>query len=189
MKKILVIVDMQVDFVNGSLGSKAAESIVPNVVKKIENFDGDEIISTFDTHGGKYLDTMEGKKLPVKHCIMGTNGWCQAKEVMDALEKIPENKKAKFMKKTFGSEALCAHLKDIYWANDNNIEIEFAGLCTNICLVTNVLATKMFCPEAKIVVDASCCAGTTEENHVAAIKTMKSCHIDILNFEEKCKLK
>lgn len=173
MKKILIVVDMQKDFVDGALGSAEAIAIVQNVVKKIEEFDGD-IIATYDTHPENYMETQEGKNLPVPHCIRGTDGWMLDSRVQSALDK----KVYKAIEKpTFGSLELPAYLKANY--NTDDIEIELIGLCTDICVVSNALLLKANLLETKISVDASCCAGVTPESHNAALTTMKMCQIHV----------
>ena len=174
MKKILIVVDMQKDFVDGALGSKEAEAIVCNVVKKIENFDGD-IIVTYDTHPENYMATQEGKNLPVPHCIKGTDGWKLDGKVQAAIDK--KNYKA-IEKPTFGSVELPEYIKSVY--NPEEIEIELIGLCTDICVVSNALLLKANFLETKVSVDASCCAGVTPESHNAALTTMKMCQVNIL---------
>ncbi len=174
MKKILIVVDMQKDFVDGALGSKEAVSIVGNVVKKIEGFDGD-IIVTYDTHTENYMETQEGKKLPVPHCIKGTDGWKLDKNVQKALE----NKEYKsFEKPTFGSVELAEYIKENY--NPDEIEIELIGLCTDICVVSNALLMKANFLETKVSVDATCCAGVTPESHNASLLTMKMCQVEVV---------
>jgi len=173
MSKALVVVDMQNDFIDGSLGSAQAKKIVPNVVKLIEEWDG-SILITKDTHSEDYLDTPEGKKLSVKHCIKGTEGWELNREVQEALNK-KEVQKFEYHKQTFGSVEM---MDDIgVFGYD---ELLFVGLCTEICLVSNVLLAKAFFPNAKIEVKADCCAGVTPETHEAALKTMQMCQVDIL---------
>lgn len=166
MKKTLIVVDMQNDFIDGSLGTKEAIAIVPNVQKKIEEYQkrGDEIVFTRDTHGEDYLQTSEGKKLPVAHCIMGSHGW----NIAEGLE-VPNGKYID--KSNFGWT---------HW-NDNAFEeVEMVGLCTDICVVSNALILKAMFPDANITVDASCCAGVTPETHKAALETMKMCQINII---------
>ncbi|MEE1153654.1 MAG: isochorismatase family cysteine hydrolase [Acutalibacteraceae bacterium] len=174
MKKLLIVVDMQKDFVNGNLGSEMAEAIVPNVVNKIESFNGD-IIATYDTHFENYMETTEGKKLPVPHCIKGTNGWKLDSNVQIALDKKGFTA---VEKNTFGSIDLPKIISDNY--NVNNIEIELVGLCTDICVVSNALLLKANFPEIPITVDASCCAGVSVETHNSAIATMRCCQINII---------
>jgi len=174
MKKILIVVDMQKDFVDGALGSAEAVAIVPNVVAKIEAFDGD-IIVTYDTNPENYMDTQEGKNLPVPHCIKGTDGWKLDARVQAALDK----KEYKAIEKpTFGSVELPEYIKANYDTED--IEIELCGLCTDICVVSNALLMKANFLEAKVSVDASCCAGVTPDSHNAALTTMKMCQVTVI---------
>lgn len=175
-EEYLIVVDMQNDFVTGSLGSKEAEKIVPDVLSKVNNFKG-KIYFTQDTHDEEYMSTQEGKCLPVKHCIYGTKGW----ELIDELNQIKEEKQLKVYKKnTFGSVELAEALRKEY--EDNGIKsIELIGLCTDICVVSNALLLKAVLPEVPIYVDASCCAGVTPESHTATLQTMKSCQINIKN--------
>ncbi len=177
MSKILVIVDVQNDFITGSLGSKDAESIVDKVVAKIESHDG-PIFVTKDTHGFDYLNSPEGKILPIEHCIRDTVGWLLDEKVVRA---ISSRKCRVFEKSTFGSALLVQYLNEEIKRDDEVDEIEFVGLCTDICVITNVLATKTYLPTTKISVDASCCAGTTPERHTAALDIMKGCHVYVMN--------
>ena len=173
MKKFLVVVDMQKDFVDGSLGTPEAVAIVPNVVKKINEFDGD-IFVTYDTHFDNYMNTSEGKKLPVPHCIKGTDGWKLDSNVAKALQGKEYTEVEKI---TFGS----VDLPDLIFkaAGDEDFSIELVGLCTDICVVSNTLILKANYPEKSITVDASCCAGVTPESHNAALTTMKMCQINV----------
>lgn len=174
MSKLLVVVDMQNDFIDGSLGTPEAVAIVPNVVEKIKNWDG-KIISTLDTHKANYLETREGKNLPVEHCIENTDGHRMYSKVFEAL---CDNIAADFgtlTKRTFGSTALPELIR-----GDDIDYIELIGLCTDICVVSNALLLKANYPEMHIAVDASCCAGVTPESHKAALLTMKMCQIDII---------
>lgn len=178
-RKLLVVVDMQNDFVDGSLGTPEAQAIVPNVVKKIKEWDGD-IISTFDHHEYNYMDTNEGRHLPVVHCIGGTVGYQQNKEVAKALLEKSDNKQPntsilRVDKPTFGSTVLPEMIrgKDVDY-------IELVGLCTDICVVSNALILKANYPEITIAVDPSCCAGVTPETHQAALTTMKMCQIEMV---------
>ena len=173
MKNVLIVVDMQKDFVDGALGSKEAVAIIPAVVKKISEFDGD-IFVTFDTHFENYLDTAEGRKLPVPHCIKGTEGWQLNDEVMAALSP---KKYTSAEKNTFGSVDLPALIREA--VADDDFTVEIIGLCTDICVVSNALIIKANFPEVLITVDASCCAGVTPEKHEAALETMRSCQIDV----------
>lgn len=173
MKKILIVVDMQKDFVNMALGTAEAQAIVPNVVKKIEEFEG-KIFATYDTHFENYMETAEGKKLPVPHCIKGTEGWQLCDEVQEALDgKAYEA----IEKKTFGSVDLPEKVLEA--ADGDDFEIELIGLCTDICVVSNALLLKANFPEVNIAVDAGCCAGVTPATHEAALATMKCCQIDV----------
>ena len=179
MKKILVVVDMQNDFINGSLGTKEAEQIIAPVVAKIKKYQQDEtgsgtIYVTQDTHPVNYLETAEGKKLPVEHCISGTWGWELNERVKEALTD-PVNIK----KPTFGSYALADQIYE-FGGHEKELEIELIGLCTDICVVTNALLLKTKMPEAVIKVDSACCAGVTKESHTAALLTMKMCQIEVV---------
>ncbi|MBE6773756.1 MAG: cysteine hydrolase [Ruminococcaceae bacterium] len=174
MKKILIVVDMQKDFVDGALGTAEAVAIVDNVVKKIEDFEGD-IIVTYDTHEENYMETQEGKNLPVPHCIRGTDGWKLDSKVQSALDK----KAYKTIEKpTFGSPELPAYIGANY--NPAETEIELIGLCTDICVVSNALLLKANFLETKVSVDSSCCAGVTVDSHNAALTTMKMCQVNII---------
>lgn len=173
--KILVVVDMQNDFIDGSLGTKEAEAIVDNVVKKINSFNGDLIFVTRDTHFGNYLSTQEGKNLSVMHCVQDTKGWELNTKVAAALDKKEYVKY--FDKKTFGSEELADTIYDL--AIDNPLEVELIGLCTDICVVSNALLIKAKTPEIPVAVDSSCCAGVTPDTHAAALTTMKMCQIEV----------
>lgn len=173
MKKFLIVVDMQKDFVDGALGSKEAIAIVPNVVKKIKEFDG-EIFVTYDTHFENYMETNEGKNLPVKHCIKGTDGWKLNDEVVAALSG---KKYTEVEKITFGSVKLPELVKAV--AGDEEFTVELVGLCTDICVVSNALMLKANFPEMDMSVDSACCAGVTVESHLAALTTMKMCQIAV----------
>lgn len=170
MKKLLIVVDMQNDFVDGSLGTKEAEGIVAHVKAKVEQYQekGDAVIFTRDTHTEAYLDTQEGKKLPVVHCVKGTKGW----EIIDCLQPYVQTV---FDKPTFGSVQL-AHVV----ARGGYEQIELVGLCTDICVVSNALLLKAALPEIQICVDSACCAGVTPASHEAALTTMKMCQIEVL---------
>lgn len=176
MKNILIVVDMQKDFIDGALGSKEALSIVPRVLEKLKTAkkNNDIIILTMDTHGSDYLTTPEGCKLPVEHCIKGTEGHALNKDIdaelthgMMVVEK--------------GSFA-CAELPELIRPFLGfETAIELCGLCTDICVVSNALLLKAYYPEIKIMVDPAACAGSSKEGHEAALKTMRACHIDIIN--------
>lgn len=172
--KYLIVVDMQKDFVDGTLGSDNAKAIVDNVCRRIEEYqkNGGKIYATLDTHFENYLNTAEGRKLPVKHCIKNTDGWRLNEKVASALE----NKVKLIEKLTFGSVALAKELADKLNEGD---EVELCGLCTDICVVSNALLIKAYAPETKVTVRADCCAGVTEESHNAALMTMRSCQINV----------
>ena len=174
MKKLLIVVDMQKDFVDGALGSPEAVAIVDNVVKKIEDFSGD-IIVTYDTHSENYMQTQEGKNLPVPHCVKGTPGWALDSKVQAALE---QRTYYALEKPTFGSTALPEYIKANYDPED--LEIQLIGLCTDICVVSNALLLKANFLETPVSVDASCCAGVTVESHNAALTTMKMCQVKVI---------
>ena len=169
--KILVVVDMQNDFIDGALGTAEAVAIVPKVVKKIKTFGEDKIIFTRDTHEENYMETQEGKNLPVPHCIRGTKGW----ELNPEIEA--QRKEDAIDKPSFGSMELGDYLKK----QDDIESIEFVGLCTDICVISNVMITKAALPEIPVVVDASCCAGVTPESHKNALEAMKMCQVKIIN--------
>lgn len=175
MKKYLVAVDLQKDFVDGALGSEQAQAIVAAAADKIRNFDG-TVFATKDTHEQNYLQTAEGRKLPVPHCIRNTEGWEFDKTIAQALE----NKKYTIVEKTtFGSVMLPELIAEN--AGEEDFTIELIGLCTDICVVSNALLLKASFPEKEITVDAECCAGVTPELHNAALDTMASCQINIVN--------
>lgn len=183
--KILVVVDMQKDFVDGSLGTKEAVAIVPNVVQKIKNFDGNFAV-THDTHSADYLETQEGKNLPVIHCIDGTNGWNLVDDVFEAVNDRVLNTGADaevFLKPTFGSVELADWLAQKHKQNKID-EIVLVGLCTDICVISNAMLIKAFMPDVKVSVDASCCAGVTPQSHANALAAMKMCQINIENWED-----
>lgn len=175
MKHFLIVVDMQNDFVDGSLGTKEAQAVVGNVVKKIETFDG-EIIATLDTHWENYLETAEGRQLPVVHCVRETEGWHLNGRVRAALELRGFTS---IEKPTFGSVELPSLIEE--HAAGEAFTIELVGLCTDICVVSNALLLKAFFHETPITVDASCCAGVTPQSHEAALETMAMCQIEIRN--------
>lgn len=170
--KVLIIVDMQNDFINGVLGTKEAVGIVENVKRKIQKYKLEEnvVIFTRDTHTSDYLNTQEGKNLPVEHCIIGTDGWEISKE-------LPVDDSMIIDKPTFGSTVLAHYLRKI----GNVEEIELIGLCTDICVISNAMILKASYPEIPITVDASCCAGVTPESHKNALNAMKMCQINIIN--------
>lgn len=176
--KILLVIDMQRDFIDGALGTKEAAAIVPNVVEKIKNFEG-KVFYTRDTHGKNYLDTQEGRKLPVIHCVRGTKGW----ELHPAIQEL--NPEDVIDKPTFGSVdlgyALGEYEKDLEVTDDEQIEsVTLVGLCTDICVISNAIIMKALFPEIPVIVDASCCAGVTPESHKNALEAMKMCQIEIV---------
>lgn len=174
MKKALVVVDMQVDFITGALGNEQCRAIVPNVAAKVKSAQesGTDLIFTMDTHGEDYLDTQEGKNLPVPHCIRGTEGWQIIPELKDAADQSGK----KVEKDTFGSMDLGRYLSEAGYE-----EAELVGVCTDICVISNAMTMKAFVPEMVIAVDAACCAGVTPESHRTALKAMKSCQIHVVN--------
>lgn len=183
--KLLCIIDMQNDFIDGSLGNPEAQVIVPKVVKKIEDLDKTNtlVLLTKDIHYINYSDTLEGTILPIPHCIEGTIGWSINKEVSKAVDShcmvysSANIINGRIYKNTFGSDVLQDFLKKY----KKEIEsIEFVGLCTDICVVSNALMARMTLPDCEITVDASCCAGTTPEKHEAALEVMKSCQINVI---------
>lgn len=189
MKKILVVVDMQNDFIDGSLGTPEARAIVPNVCRKIREGEWDFIFTTHDVHHNGYLNTQEGKRLPVEHCIAGTDGYLYNDEVGKAFEDYEEKHDeliVDLMKDTFAScrlpkEITRAVITKYEFATEGELEFHLVGVFTDICVISNALLLKTYFPEARIVVDASCCAGSTPEKHLMALEVMRSCQIDILN--------
>lgn len=174
MKKILVVVDIQNDFVDGALGSKEAVAIIDSACKKIRGFEGD-IFVTLDTHGEDYMNTQEGKKLPVPHCIKGTDGWKLNAEIEKALEG---RNFTVIEKPTFGSQRLAELISEKY--NDTSLSVELIGICTDICVISNALTIRAYNTECEITVDSSCCAGVSPESHEAALNVMKSCLINVI---------
>lgn len=170
MRKILVVVDMQNDFIDGALGTPEAQAIVPNVIAKMKGYPKADVFATRDTHPQDYLDTQEGRYLPVPHCIKGTRGRELRSEVAELV--LPENV---IDKPTFGSMRLASLMSKL--AQEDELEIELVGLCTDICVVSNALLLKAALPEAKVSVDPTCCAGVTPQKHEAALETMRSCQI------------
>lgn len=166
----LIVVDIQNDFVTGSLGSGAAVEIVPKAAKKIKEFCG-SVIFTRDTHDENYLKSLEGEKLPVEHCIKPQAGW----QIVPELEPLSDGAKI-FDKPCFASVELAEYLK----AENNADSITLIGLCTDICVVSNAMLLKAYLPETRIIVDSACCAGASESGHKAALETMKACQIEII---------
>ena len=177
MRKLLIVIDMQNDFIDGTLGSEEAMAIVGAVRKKILSYPVEDRIVTMDTHSEDYLTTQEGRNLPVPHCIRGTEGWKLHPEIAELLRDAKT-----YEKPTFGSMQLAEDLKAL--SEKEDIELELVGLCTDICVVSNALLLKAAMPEVLIVLDASCCAGVTPESHQAALETMSSCQIQIVNRPE-----
>lgn len=173
MKEILVVVDIQNDFVDGALGSEQAIAIVGRAAQKIKNHNG-LIFVTYDTHFDDYLETSEGRKLPVPHCIKGTSGWNLNSRIASALS---DKRYIPVEKNTFGSVELPKLIKKE--CEDEEVQIELIGLCTDICVVSNALILKAYFPNCTISVDSSCCAGVTPQSHQAAVDTMKACQIEV----------
>lgn len=169
----LIVVDMQNDFIDGSLGTAQAVEIVPAVEEKIKNFSG-TVLFTRDTHFADYLSTLEGKNLPVEHCIKDSEGWKICPR-LDALRNTEP-----FDKYTFGSVELAEYLKKYDEAVERINSITLVGLCTDICVISNAMLVKAFLPEVKLTVDAACCAGVTPESHLRALESMKMCQVEII---------
>ena len=167
--KYLIVVDMQVDFITGSLGSELATAIVPNVVEKVKNFDG-KVIFTRDTHFENYMNTQEGKNLPVPHCIKGSDGWQICEELISYADIVID-------KVTFGSIELPELVKSF---GEPIGKIELCGLCTDICVISNAFVLKAAFPEVPIAVNSSCCAGVSVESHNNALCAMKAVQIEII---------
>jgi nicotinamidase-related amidase len=178
--KLLIVIDMQNDFITGALGSEDAQKIVQNVVDKVNSYNPERVVFTRDTHYGNYLMTQEGKKLPVPHCIKDTYGWEIIKELQDTKAYKLEREDTvpiTLDKDNFGYNSWC-----LFFAS-NRIkasEIEIVGVCTDICVVSNALILKALLPELPITVDARCCAGVTPESHEAALKVLKMCQINVI---------
>lgn len=177
MKKILIVVDMQKDFIDGSLGTQEAREIVEKVRQKILSYPKENVYATLDTHTDDYLSSQEGQNLPVPHCIKGTEGW----ELDASLQGLipPDHF---FEKGSFGSLDLAKILQKQYAEQEtekDGLSIELIGLCTDICVVSNALLLKAFLPEVPLSVDSSCCAGVTKEKHEAALETLRSCQVKV----------
>lgn len=183
MEKILVVVDMQNDFIDGKLGSKEAIDIVDGVAKKIESYiERDErIYFTKDTHTSEYLSTQEGVNLPVEHCVKNTDGWEFPEKISILFKKIETKSKESiiFEKGQFGSIELAQMLKNQI-TDTENTEIEIIGLCTDICVIVNAMLIKTYLPEVKLIVDSKCCAGVTPESHINALNAMEMCQIKVI---------
>lgn len=176
MRKLLIVVDMQHDFTFGALRNTEAIQIIPKVLKKVNEFEG-EVIYTLDTHYEDYLNTQEGKKLPIVHCVEGTKGHNLVEPLLD-VQKVMGSKT--YTKNTFGSVELAVDIKK--WNQEKSFdEIEICGVCTDICVISNAMMIKAHVPEVKITVDASSCAGISPESHQNALEAMKMCQIDIIN--------
>lgn len=173
MKNLLIVIDMQKDFIDGALGTSEAVGIVSNVVNKIKEYPAENVYATRDTHAPNYMETQEGRNLPVVHCVEGTPGWQLHPEIQALIKEdhIVD-------KPTFGSTVLADLIANI--ADEEEISLELVGLCTDICVVSNALVLKAKMPEVPIKVDPTCCAGVTPEKHEAALETMRSCQIEVL---------
>lgn len=177
MKKILCVIDEQIDFTYGVLGNNECKSTIPEVVSAINNNVWDEIYLTRDTHQDNYLDTQEGVNLPIKHCVENTEGWQICSEIMDAID----NKKFTIIDKpTFGSLYMANLFKEKYFLDQEDTEITFVGVCTGICVISNVMLIKAALPESKISVIEKACACVTPESHKTAIDAMKLCQVNII---------
>ena len=173
MRKILIVIDMQNDFIDGALGTAEAVGIVEAVKEKIRSYPPKDVIATMDTDFENYMQAQEGRYLPVPHCVRGTEGW----EIRPEIAGLLKGAKV-YEKPTFGSMQLAEDLKAA--AEKEEIELELIGLCTDICVVSNALLLKAQMPEVRISVDASCCAGVTPQKHEAALETMRSCQIRVI---------
>ena len=175
MQDLLIVVDMQNDFITGALGTAEAVKIVPRVLELVRDFKG-KVLFTRDTHGEDYLETQEGRKLPVPHCIEGTDGWQICPVLAPFCGGMPIDKR------TFGSSELGRLLEDL--DRENSVKsVTLIGLCTDICVISNALLAKAFLPEAEIIVDASACAGVTPESHKTALAAMKMCQVQVTGEE------
>lgn len=172
MRKILLVIDMQNDFINGALGTPEAEAIVDRVAEEIAKYPAGDVIATRDTHPENYLETQEGRNLPVVHCVEGTLGW----ELHPKIAAVLKNAVV-IDKSTFGSKELAEKLALL--AELDELDVTLVGLCTDICVVSNALLVKAFLPETTVRVIADCCAGVTPESHRAALETMRMCQIQI----------
>lgn len=170
-QKVLAVIDMQNDFIDGALGTKEAEAIVEKVAAQIQNFDG-EVVYTRDTHFEDYLNTQEGTKLPVKHCIKETEGW----QIREELRQLQGDDVKIFDKLTFGSVELAQYLKEM----EDLQSVMLVGLCTDICVISNAMIIKAFLPEVAVQINAECCAGVTPQSHHNALEAMKMCQIEII---------
>ena len=174
MRKLLIVIDMQNDFIDGALGTPEAAAIVENVKEKIRSYPKEDVFATRDSHTTDYMYTQEGKNLPVPHCIRGTDGWQIRPDIAELI--FPDHV---IDKPTFGSTTLARIMETLDEHSPEGISIEIVGLCTDICVVSNALLLKAFMPEVPISCDAACCAGVTPQSHDAAIATMRACQIRI----------
>jgi len=172
MHKVLIVIDVQVDFVDGALGTKEAQAMLPYLVNKLQTFSG-EILFTQDTHHPDYLSTIEGKKLPVMHCLEGTKGWAFHPTITAFTRQ-----RQVFKKPTFGSLALVEYLINLNHRNPID-QIIFVGLCTDICVLSNVTLVKAALPNVNLIVDSHACAGVTPHSHQRALEAMQMIHIEI----------
>ena len=170
MKEVLIVIDMQKDFLTGALANANEKTVTKNVKKKIQSWRnaGKEILFTRDTHGENYMQTQEGKILPVPHCIKNTDGWQIVEGLNEPTDKV-------FDKPTFGSVELATYVQA-----GGYDRVELVGVCTDICVVSNAILIKAFCPETVVAVDGACCAGVTQESHDAALKTMAACQVELV---------
>lgn len=173
MKKALVVIDMQNDFITGVLGNNECRAIVPEVVKRVNKAaeDNIDIIFSQDTHQENYLSTREGKKLPIPHCIQNTHGW----EIIPELAEVKEQKGIVFEKETFGSRSMAGYIME-----QGYDAVELIGVCTDICVISNAMTIRAFAPELEISINEACCAGVTPQSHQTAIEAMKACQINII---------
>ena len=184
IKKILIIIDVQNDFVEGSLGTKEAKNIIPNIINKMRSYEGADnlILFTKDTHFDNYLDTAEGKKLPIPHCIYGTSGWSIHKDISNEFKRgnyfthsSSTVINGRILKNYFASLELAQIIKQY-----NPEEVEICGLVTDICVISNALLIKAINPDVPLIINANCCAGVTPDKHEAALETMRSCQIKVI---------
>lgn len=198
--KILVVIDMQNDFLHGALRNEEGIKIIPKVAKRIEYYYSQNmpVFATRDTHEENYLSTQEGEKLPVKHCVKYSNGWLINEDISKALKEINTYDKKQFPfrkmqglptafnyaivfdKPTFGSEDLANYIKNCYGHMQKELQIELCGVCTDICVISNAMLLKAFMPEAKIIVNSALCAGVTVDSHNVALNAMRSCQIEVI---------
>ncbi len=173
-KHWLVVVDVQNDFVDGALGTPEAQAALPAMVEKAREFDG-TVVFTKDTHSSRYLETAEGRQLPVAHCVAPSEGWELAPQMRDICQR---RQSPVYLKGTFGSIRLATDIKSAY-ARGNLESVEFIGLCTDICVISNALLAKASVPEVDVAVDSNCCAGVVPEKHEAALEAMRSCQVEV----------